>query len=89
MSSSASSASPENEIMGPLVPDGAAVYDSWSMFEREGYLVNNAPSSSPAPSGCSFPITELWEIAFSSKAFPYAKYRSAVSGALSPSFSVL
>ena len=47
------------------------------------------PSSSSSSSAFCFPSTEFWEIAFSNSAFPYAKYRSAVSGASSPCFFVL
>lgn len=38
---------------------------------------------------CSLPNTEFCVTAFSRSAFPYEKYKSAVSGAFSPSCSVL
>jgi len=52
--------------------------------------MDNIPcSSSSSGLGWSLPNTPAWAIAFSNSAFPYEKYRSAVSGASSPAFDVL
>ena len=74
------------------VPDPDAVREVIGCYGGQVQVVTyNVPllSSWIASSRCSFPRTELCTIAFSSKALPYEKYKSAVSGAFSPSCWVL
>ena len=91
--STTSSASPEKDKMGPLplAPELEAViaYVKMRRYPRNVTSVPFLSKASPSSSCCSFPNTEACEIAFSNNAFPYAKYKSALSSASSPYFSVL
>ena len=83
--SSTSSASPENDrILFPFAAGSVVRVQCVKGRKKK----ERAPSSCCCCC-CSFPRTEFCTMAFSSNAFPYAKYTSAISGASSSCVSDL